>query len=268
MYGEDDICLTSTCFGNLNETQSSILCVYINFVGNTVQFCQKHKSEYRRLPKKIFFSMGVDFSSIRKTFLGSDARSVFDSANNVMTYGDFPGWSVPENLKDTLNEYFGALFENERKEIAINEFHSFTSTFNVLHRRRELCNAFFNPLQNDGDLCGVISIIMANIVCLSPNFAEHVFVTPYGSKNEFSYLYLSEPLKYGKHLRSFVTIWMDGSYIGIQHVVPTSWKHSVAEGKISSDSDDDINIPRVVNSFQHDSITILRMRKFLLKPRH
>ena len=95
-----------------------------------------------------------------------------------------------------MNEYFGALFENERKEIAINEFQSFASTFNVLHRRRELCNAFFYPLQNDGDLlCGVISIIMANIVCLSPNFAEHVFVTPYGSKNNFSYLYLSEPLK-------------------------------------------------------------------------
>ena len=109
---------------------------------------------------------------------------------------------------------------------------------------------------------------MANIVCLSPNFAEDVFVTPYGSKNEFSYLYLSEPLKYGKHLPSFVTISMDGSYIGIQRVVPTSWKHSVAEGQISSDSDDDVNIPRVVNSFQHDSITILRMRKFLLKPRH
>ena len=242
-YGEDDICLTSTCFGKLNETQSSVLCVYINFIGNTPQFCQKHKSEYRRLPKKILFSVGVGFSSDRKTFLGSDAGSVFDSAN-------------------------GALFENERKEIAINEFHSFTSTFNVLHRCRELFNAFFYPLQNHGDLCGVISIIMANIVCLSPNFAEHVFVTPYGSKNEFSYLYLSEPLKYGKHLRSFVTIWMDGSYTGIQHVVPTSWKHSVAEGKISSDSDDDINIPRVVNSFQHDSITILRMRKFLLKPRH
>ena len=66
--------------------------------------------------------MGVGFSSDRKTFLGSDAGSVFDSAN-------------------------GALFENERKEIAINEFHSFTSTFNVLHRRRELCNAYFYPLQ-------------------------------------------------------------------------------------------------------------------------
>ena len=212
--------------------------------------------------------MSVGFSSNRKTFLGSDARSVFDSANNVMTYGDFPGWSVPENLKDTLNEYFGALFENERKEIAINEFHSFTSTFNVLHRCRELFNAFFYPVQNHGDLCGVISIIMANIVCLSPNFAEHVFVTPYGSKNDFSYLYLSEPLKYGKYLRSFVTIWMDGSYIDIQHVVPTSWKHSLAEGQISSNSDDDINIPRVVNSFQHDSYNNSENAKIPAKARH
>ena len=46
---------------------------------------------------------------------------------------------------------------------------------------------------------------------------------------------------------------MAESHIGIERVVPTSWKHSLAEGQISSDSDDDINIPRVVNSFQHDS---------------
>ena len=43
------------------------------------------------------------------------------------------------------------------------------------------------------------------------------------------------------------------SHIDIQRVVPTSWKHSLAEGQISSDSDEDINIPQVVNSFQHDS---------------
>ena len=43
------------------------------------------------------------------------------------------------------------------------------------------------------------------------------------------------------------------SHIDIQRVVPTSWKHSPVEGQISSDSDDDINILRVVNSFQHDS---------------
>ena len=43
------------------------------------------------------------------------------------------------------------------------------------------------------------------------------------------------------------------SHIDIQLVVPTSWKYSLAEGQISSDTDDDIKIPRVVNSFQHDS---------------
>ena len=60
--------------GKLNETQSDVLCVYINFVG--------------------------------KRFLGSDAQSgchfslaVFDSANNVMTYGDSFGWPIPVNLK-------------------------------------------------------------------------------------------------------------------------------------------------------------------------
>ena len=90
-------------------------------------------------------------------------------------------------------------------------------------------------------------------MCLSPNFAEHVFVTPYGSKKVFPYLYLSEPSKYGKYLRSVLAIWMVESHIDIQLVVPTSWKHSLAEEQISSDSDDDIKIPRVVNSFQHDS---------------
>ena len=91
--------------------------------------------------------MNVGFSSTREKFLGSDARSgchfslaVFDSANNVMTYGDSLGWLVPENQKDTVNEYVGALFENEQREITINECHSFTSTFNGLQRCQELCN--------------------------------------------------------------------------------------------------------------------------------
>ena len=64
--------------------------------------------------------MKVGYSSNRKTFSGSDARSgchfslaVFDLANDVMTYGDSLGQPVPENLKDTMNEYVGALFENE-----------------------------------------------------------------------------------------------------------------------------------------------------------
>ena len=61
---------------------------------------------------------------------------------------------------------------------------------------------------------------------------------------------------------------MDGSYIDIQHVVPTSWKHSLAEGQISSDSDDDINIPRVVNSFQHDSYNNSEYAKIPAKARH
>ena len=64
--------------------------------------------------------MNVGSSSNGKTFLGSDARSgchfslaVFDSASDVMTYGDSLGWPVPENLKDTMSEYGDALFENE-----------------------------------------------------------------------------------------------------------------------------------------------------------
>ena len=198
--------------GKLNETQGDVLCIYINFVRNICRYCQKHMSEHRMLPKKILFLMNVGFSSNGKTFLGSDARSgchfslaVFDPTNYVMTYGDSLGWPVPESLKDTVNEYVGVLFENERREIAINECHSSTSTFNGLHRCQEFCNAFY-PLQNDGDLCGVISIIMASIVCLSPNFAEHVRATPYGSKKDFPYLYLSEPSKYGKYLRSVLAI--------------------------------------------------------------
>ena len=147
-----------------------------------------------------------------------------------MTYRDSLGWPLPENLKDTVKEHVGALFENELREITINECHSSTSTFNSLHRCQEFCNAFY-PLQNDGDLCGVILIIIASVVCLSPNFAEHVFATPYGSKNDFPHLHLSEPSKYGKYLRSVLAIWMVESHIDIQRVVPTSWKHSLAEGQ-------------------------------------
>ena len=71
------------------------------------------------LTKKTLFLMNVGFSSNGKTFLGIDSRSgchfslaVFDSASKVITYGDCLGWPVPENLKDTVNEYVGALFEN------------------------------------------------------------------------------------------------------------------------------------------------------------
>ena len=41
--------------GKLNETQSDVLCVYINYVRNICRFCQQLMSEHRMLPKKIFF---------------------------------------------------------------------------------------------------------------------------------------------------------------------------------------------------------------------
>ena len=228
----------------LNETQSDVLCIYINFVRNICRYCQKHMSEHRMLPKKILVLMNVGFSSNGKTFLGSDARSgchfslaVFDPANYVMTYGDSLGWPVPENLKDTVKEYVGALFENEQKEIAINECHSCTSTFNGMHRCQEFCNAFY-PLQNDGDLCGVISIIMASIVCLSPNFAEHVFATPYG--NILIFNVLSQHPGNIHRLKDKYRLTPTMTLIFCEWSIRLSMTH----------------------------ITILRLQKFLLKPRH
>ena len=162
-----------------------------------------------------------------------------------MTYGDSLGWPVPVNLKDTVNEYVGALFENERREITINECHSSTSTFNGLHRCQELCNVFY-LLRKDGNICSVISITMASILCLSPSFAEHVFVTPYGSKKDFPYLHLSEPSKYGKYLWSVLALWIVESDIEIQRAVPRSWPIR----------------------FSMTHVNILRMRKSLLKSRH
>ena len=92
--------------GKLNETQSDVICVYINFVGIIRRFCQKHMSRHGMLPKKIVSLMNVGFSSNGKMFLGSDAQSgchfslaLFDSANNVMTYGDSFGWPIPVNLR-------------------------------------------------------------------------------------------------------------------------------------------------------------------------
>ena len=125
----------------------------------------------------------------------------------------------------------------------------------------------FYPLQNNGDLCDVTSIIMASIVCLSPNVAEHVFVTPYGSKNDFPYLYLSERSKYGKYLRSVLAIWMVNRILTFNVLSQHPGNNHWLKDKYRLTPTMTLIFREWSIRFSMTHITIRRMQKFLQKPR-
>ena len=56
------------------------------------------------------------------------------------------------------------------------------------------------------------------------DFANFMLLTEYLARHKYPYLYLAEPTKYNKYLRSTLAVWMTESYINITYIVPSSWR--------------------------------------------
>ena len=235
----------------LNERQGDILCTYLNYISNIPRYCQKIMRGKSTKPNKLLFLLNVGTSGSAKTFIGTKTRAgchfavaIYDSLDKTLIYGDSLGWCPPDGLKNVINQYSKELYNSDITNLQIDECHSSKSTLNGVHHCDTGCKAFY-PLQKDGDICGVVSIIMSCIICLAPDFANFILSTEYLSRHNYPNLYLAQPTKYHKYLRSTLAVWMAESYINITYILPSSWRDGSKLNDVSSDSDSDEDIPRI-----------------------
>ena len=142
---------------------------------------------------------------------------------------------------NVINQYSKELYNFDITNLQIDGCHSSKSTLNGVHHCDTDCR--FYPLQKDGDICGVVSIVMSSIICLAPDFANFILSTEYLARHNYPNLYLAEPTKYHKYLRSTLAVWMAESYINI---------NGNKLNDVSSDSDSDEDIPRI-NEYSNSS---------------
>ena len=159
---------------------------------------------------------------------------VYDKELNTAIYGDSLGWPAPGKLIQKINCYVKGFF-GEPENILHRECHNSNSNRQKSHVcKNDRCVIY--PLQKDGDICGIIYIVVASIVCLAPRFWEYIWVTKCLDRKCNPCQYLSEPTKFHRYLRTVVMICND-SKIDIEMIVNNRWILSYINKSIISSSD-------------------------------
>ena len=152
---------------HLNSIQSDTLCVYANFIGDVESFCQNRQAgDTFYLPSRIAVILNVGCTDSGSTYIANGGRSgchftitIYNDITETIMYGDSLGWKIPGGLLQLMNRYIRSLYGKECNNI--------TETHDGVHSCHKDC-LFYYPLQKDGDICGIIVLLIASIVSLSP----------------------------------------------------------------------------------------------------
>ena len=79
------------------------------------------------------------------------------------------------------------------------------------------------PLLKDGDISGIICIVVASIVYLAPRFWEYILITKYLDRKGNPCQYLHEPTKFHRYLRTVVMTWFSNENIDIEMIIDNRW---------------------------------------------
>ena len=192
-----------------NQQEPEILYVYVNSVCDIKRFVDqqliikhgniKHLVMILHIGKKRTIRDGKPLPTV---FISDDNNrgchfvSAFaDLQKNVIYYGDFLGWSSPENLVSLVKEYTKCISNKEyTNNFRIIHYHMPTEE-NLYHSCSDLCTGIYT-LQSDSHLCGIVAIVMSALFRWTENF------TPMA---EFSYL--ASLSIYNKLLRFVAISW-------------------------------------------------------------
>ena len=228
----------------LNEQQSDVLCIYLNYIRNVKHFVEKTLRNCDKKPEKLVFIMNIgkerDYEcndETYQTFFGSYEKhgdhfscAVVDLSSKVIQYGDSLGWPAPKELERVANDYCCEIFQlDEHINFDLVHCH-IPGSYAGSHRCTNSCSCYY-PLQKDGNICGVVAITMAAIATLSPTFFDLVCKSQGSSSRPF--LFISDPTRYSRYLRATVMAWFADSYIDINYLTPEEYPNNEVDGFVS-----------------------------------
>eukprot|EP00112_Aurelia_sp_Birch-Aquarium-sp1_P008138 Seg1893.5 transcript_id=Seg1893.5/GoldUCD/mRNA.D3Y31 product="hypothetical protein" protein_id=Seg1893.5/GoldUCD/D3Y31 len=214
----------------LNVQQQEMFCVYANslfHVEAVNRFLEDNSTPKRigvifNVYKKRSVEHGVEKWDVVVTREFGNTGShfsiaVLDKERNEITYGDSLGWSPPQHLISEMRKVYEALFKERMPEMHVKESHD-SSASQHGHLCSSRCSLHF-PLQNDGNICGVVAAVMLAVACLLPEFFQRIFSFKRRPIDTKSKMFLANPTKYDKYLRQVLMAWMTEDNVSMKYLV-------------------------------------------------
>ena len=221
------LCLTRLLSGDhmryivklLNSQQGNTLCVYANSVRDIKSYVGRHDTtKVKKLV--VILHIGKKRTVVNGTpewsvFMSDDnnrgchfAVAFVSFQENKIIYGDSLGWAAPVDLLSLVRNYSNALFNHQNQQsFQLSYYHQPLTKGNTTHS----CSSciFEYPLQNDGNICGIVAMITSAIFCLSDGKEEEIFQ---------KFQFLSDPSKYNKFLRYVVITWFSEEKVDLSYL--------------------------------------------------
>ena len=142
-----------------------------------------------------------------------------DISSKHMIYCDSLGCPPPKNMTSLMATSFEAVFGVALPDCQIRCVHQpITDILEEDHHCKSEC-AIYYPLQTCGSIAGVLSIIMAAIACLSPDFFRSLTEVSQVSSYE-SIHFIQRPSENSMYLRLVLATWFAERKINIGNVIP------------------------------------------------
>ena len=178
----------------------------------------------RSKPTSLFFALNVGKDSSGNVFIASGSRSGchwtmchVDREKKKIVYGDSLAWSVPVDLLPRLEQFIEHIYGECLSDYSVFECHTSSNVFTEREHKCGFSCASKYPLQVNRRRC--------TFKCLHKC-----------------------PTRYTKYLRRVIMGWIGEKSINPEHVVPSSFLRPELSHESQSDSDSDLDTPRVPSS--------------------
>ena len=209
----------------------------------------------RSKPTSLFFALNVGKDSSGNVFIASGYRSGchwtmchVDREKKKIVYGDSLAWSVPVALLPRLEQFIEHIYGECLSDYSVFECHTSSNVFTEREHKCGFSCASQYPLQTCSNICGVVVLIMAVYACTARSFFSHITTSGQSQAVSPSNVFISAPTRYAKYLRRVIMGWIGEKSINPEHVVPSSFLRPELSHESQSDSDSDLDTPRVPSS--------------------
>ena len=100
--------------------------------------------------------------------------------------------------------------------------------------------SFRYPFQRDGNICGIVAVVMLSIACLSPQYFKQIADVKRGNCRTEPRAFIANPTEFGKYLRQVVMAWYCEGQVNLKYLLSARALQigDVHQGESQDDTDD------------------------------
>ena len=211
----------------LNDIQTDVLCIYPSTAsrdGNAGEN-KSTKPDDTTVPRAFLLLLNVGCLN-GKVFIGDEKNPgnhfsvcYADKSLGRIIYGDSLGWPPPDDLEEVVSAHSADIWGSSWNIGNTFLCHDPSSLSpNGIHICTGKCASHY-PLQKDGNICGVVVLLVSAIACLHPTFF-HYLTSVQDDANYRGSSHLRNPSSFGQYLRKVLAWWFITKQIDIDYMIP------------------------------------------------